>query len=285
MLYFRILASGFIIFILSHSVYASNLIVTLNGQLPKVVHNNVRSHLGKLPDSDLARSVFIYSAKNNTYQALQALGYYQAEIIASVNNDPDNTEKTNQNPWQLNLNIRLNSPTLIDKVVITVVGEASQDPAFQALLNNHEIKQGERLHHGKYEDLKSDLLSLALQRGYFNGELTENKIAIKKQYHYADITLRYKSGPRYQFGEVTFNDVELEPELLSRLIPFQQNEYYSTTTFHQLQHQLQSTQYFGSIIAVPGDKVEDKINHKYTIPINVSLTPAKSHQFDLGVGY
>jgi len=287
---FRIFVSGFIIFILSHSVYANNLVVELNDQLPNIVYNNVFSHLGKLPNTDLERSAFIYSAKDNTEQALQALGYYQAKIIMKINKgqaitNTSITRKISQDPWQLKLNITLNSPTFLDKVIIVVDGEASQDPAFQALLKNHLIKQGEQLHHGNYEVLKADLLSLALQRGYFNGELTDNKIVIKKKYHYADITLRYKSGPRYQFGDVTFNDFDLESELLSSLIPFQPNEYYSTTAFHQLQHQLQSTQYFSSIIAVSGDKIEDEIHHKFTIPINVSLTSAKSHQFDFGVGY
>lgn len=285
MLSLRLLASSFIVFILSHSVYASNLVVTLNGQLPKAVHNNVRSHLGKLPESDLERTTFIYSAKDNTYEALQALGYYQAKVVTNIDKNEDSSDKKKQSSWQLDLNITLNSPTLLDKVVITVDGEASQDLSFQALLNNNEIKQGAILHHGKYEALKTDLLSLALQRGYFNSELIESKIAIKKQYNFADITLYFTSGPRFHFGDVTFNEFDLEEALLTKLIPFQKNEYYSTTTFHQLQNQLQSTQYFGSIIAVPGEKIEDEINHKYAIPINVSLTPAKSHQFDLGVGY
>ncbi|KGJ93962.1 autotransporter assembly complex protein TamA [Colwellia psychrerythraea] len=281
MLSFRIFANGLILFVLSHSVKASNLVVSLKGQLPEIVHNNVRAHLGSLPKSDLARSAFIYTAKDNTQQALQALGYYQAEIIATVSSG----EKTAEEPWQLILNISLNSPTLIDKVSITLDGQANQDTVFRALLNNIQIKHGQHLHHGKYEDLKSDLLSLALQRGYFNGELTESKITIKQQYKYADISLHYQSGPRFQFGDVNFSDFDLEPELLSSLIPFQKEEYYSTSTFHELQHQLQSTQYFGSIIAVPGAKIEDNVNDKYTIPIHVSLTPAKSHQFDFGVGY
>ena len=277
-------------FILNYSVYASNLVVTINGVLPKAVNNNVRSHLGKLPNSDLERSAFIYSAKDNTDQALQALGYYQAEVATKINKNIDNTQnsgtkKNSLTSWQLDLNITLNSPTLIDKVAITVEGEANQDPSFQALLNKHTIKQGQPLHHGKYEELKADLLSLALQRGYFQGELIESTITIKNKYHYADITLHYISGPRYQFGEVSFSDFPLVPELLSTLIPFKINEYYSTAAFHQLQQQLQSTQYFGSIVALPGDKIEDKITDKYTVPINVSLTPAKRHQFDLGIGY
>jgi len=278
MLIFRILISALIFFMLNNSVFANNLVVTLEGKLPEVVQHNIISHLGTLPENDLARSAFIYSARDNTQQALQALGYYQADIIVK-------TEKSGQDPWLLIINITLPSPTLLDKVVIIIEGEANLDPAFKELLNSHNVKHGQSLHHGKYEDLKSDLLSLALQRGYFNGELTESKIAIKQHYRYADITLHYKSGPRYQFGKVDFSDFELAPELLANTVPFKNNEYYSTSAFHELQHQLQSTQYFGTILAVPGDKTEDKVNHKYTIPINVSLTPAKSHQFDFGFGY
>lgn len=285
---FRFIATGFILLIISRTVCASHLVVTLNDQLPKAVKQNILSHLGKLPESEIARSAFIYSARDNTYQALQALGYYQAVITTTTEKPEQKSEaepKPEHKPWVLNINITLNSPTLLDNVLIRLEGEASQDAVFQQLLNNHNIKQGEVLHHGKYEDLKSDLLSLGLQRGYFNGELIESKIAVKQQYQYADISIYYNSGPRYQFGDVSFNDFELEPELLASLIPFKDNEYYSTTAFHELQNQLQSTQYFSSIIAVPGDKIEDKVNQKYTVPINVTLAPAKSHQFDFGIGY
>ena len=295
MLSLKIVLCGFII-VLSQCVYANNLVVTLDGNLNKSILSNIHSHLGHLPKSALERSAYIYSAKDNANNALQALGYYQAEVIANVvkgkgNNDKEkenstgkeNTEKTNTLPWQLILTITLNKPTLIDKVDIKIVGEANEDLAFKTFLKEHAIKQGDILNHGQYEALKSDLVSLALQRGYFDGELVENKIAIKDQYHFADITLHYKSGPRYQFGDVNFNDFDLEPWLLSSLIPFKKNEYYSTPTFHQLQNQLQSTQYFGSVVAIPGEKNEDKVNH--TIPINVLLTPAKSHQFDFGIGY
>ena len=58
---------------LSSSVFASNLVVTLKGKLPNIVKHNITSHLGTLPENDLARSAFIYSARDKTQQALQAL--------------------------------------------------------------------------------------------------------------------------------------------------------------------------------------------------------------------
>jgi len=274
----RMLASALLLLNFSHIAIANNLTVTLDGELPKTVKKNVLSYLGKLPETELERSAFIYSAKDNAVKALQSLGYYQTDIIASV-------ESAEESPWKLLLAITLNEATIINNIDVRVNGDAKSDPAFIALLNDHGIKQGNKLHHGKYETLKANLLSLALQRGYFNGALTESNIIIEENYRYADINLQYDSGARYQFGEVIFDDFELEPSLLANLIPFKAGEFYHTQKFHLLQQQLQSTQYFSSVIAVPGDKFQDVDKQQYTIPINVSLAPAKSHLFDFGVGY
>lgn len=254
---------------------AKNLTVNLDGELPKAIKNNISAYLGKLPETELERSAFIYSAKSNASSALQSLGYYQAKITIAVKKDP----------WQLILTINLNEPTLIDNIDVRVIGEAEVDPAFINLINNLHIQHGDNLHHGKYETLKSDLLSLALQRGYLNGILVDSKIIIKEDYRLADITIIYDSGPRYRFGEINFNDFGLESTLLSKLIPFKSNEFYSTNKFHQLQRQLQSTQYFGSILVAPADKIQNEKNHQFMVPINVTLTPAKSHLIDFGIGY
>jgi len=165
------------------------------------------------------------------------------------------------------------------------MSQRKNDTAFIALMNNHGLQQGDKLHHGKYEVLKSNLLSLALQRGYFNGVLVSNNITIKNTYRLADISINYDSGPRYRFGEIVFDDFDLVPNLLLSIVPFKSNAYYSSKGFHQLQQQLQSTQYFGSVHVVPAEKREDKKNNQFTIPIQVSLTAAKSHLFDFGIGY
>ena len=271
----KALTKSLVFLVFTHNVIASTLTVTLNGELPKAVKKNILSSLGTLPTTELARSAFIYAAKDNTNKALQSLGYYQADTIVLIEEDP----------WQLIISITLHEPTIVANIDVRVSGEAKHDPAFITLISNYGIAPGDQLHHGKYEALKSDLLSLALQRGYLNGELTDNNIMIRQDYRFADITLFYQSGPRYRFGEVTFSHFELEPTLLSSLIPFEPNEYFSTNNIHQLQHQLQATQYFSRVIAVAENKRQDRNKHQYTVPINVALTPAKSHLFDFGVGY
>lgn len=271
----KLLALALVFSIFSGFAYTSNLTITLDAELPKAVEKNILSYLGKLPETELERSAFIYSAKGNTQKALQSLGYYQANIVVVVK----------KNPWQLILSIILSQPTLLDKINVSVSGAAKDDPAFIALMNNHGLQQGDSLHHGKYEALKSNLLSLALQRGYFNGVLIDSNITIKEDYRLADITIIYDSGPRFRFGHVSFDDFDLTPALLTSLIPFKPGAYYSTNSLHKFQRQLQSTQYFGSVLAAPAEQVEYKKNNQYTVPINVSLMPTKSHLFDFGIGY
>ena len=115
------------------------------------------------------------------------MGYYQAEVES----------KLNSSAWELALDITLNAPTTIDQVVITIEGEASHDSAFKTLINSHNLQQGKVLHHGEYESLKSAIMSLSVERGYFNGGLTKSKITIKDHYQQADITLHYQSGRRF----------------------------------------------------------------------------------------
>jgi translocation and assembly module TamA len=267
----KISAIVFTLFVFSFFASAGNLSVQINGEITKEVKRNVNSYLGKLPETELERSAFIYSAKENAINALQSLGYYQADINLVVK----------KKPWQLMLTIALHEPTLINDISIEIIGDAANDAAFIALLDRNDIQKGDKLHHGIYETLKSDLLSLALQRGYFNGTLTESSIIIKEGYHDANIKISYDSGPRFKFGDISFNDFDLDAELLSSLIPFKQGMPYNTNDFHKLQQQLQSTQYFSNVHVVHADNK----GYNYTVPINVSLTSAKSHQFDFGVGY
>lgn len=269
------LAVTFILIFFTNIVNSSNLSVKFDGKLPNAVKRNIQSHLGTLPETDLERSAFIYSAKENTLNALQSLGYYQADINTLV-------EKS---PWQLTLAIELHQPTLINNINIDITGEAQDDSAFLALISNLDLKKGDKLHHGKYETLKSNFLSLALQRGFFKGNLKESNITISEGFHSADINIHYQSGPRYRFGDVTFSDFDLEPELLSSLTPFKSGEFYTSNDFHQLQQQLQSTQYFGNVYAVHGSRIENEETNTYSVPVAVTLTPAKSHLFDLGIGY
>lgn len=255
--------------------YAKPLLkVELNKGLSSEVRNNVLGHLGTLPETASARSSFIYEAQKHANIALQALGYYRAEISQSL-------ARPAKGVWTLTLNITVNEPTRVNEIQVEVSGDGEQDPDFIQIINQLPLKPYDILHHGKYEKIKNDLTALGLDKGYFQGQISTSVIAVHESFETADIKIIYDSGKRYRFGQVNFSEFNIERELLEKVVPFNYGDYFTTAQLFKLQSQLQQTQFFGSAIVTPNKKSVRKEH----LPIDVKLTKAKSHYFDLGIGF
>ena len=185
-----------VLFLISPFVLSSELVVKISSDLPGKVSQNIEAYLGALPDTESERNAFIFSAKKQTLNALKALGYYRAEVTNSIDK---NLEK---NIWTLSINVVLNQPTKISKVSISIRGDAFVDSAFSDLIRKVPMASGDNLHHGVYEQFKTDLVSLGLERGYFDSKFIKSNIAINKNLDTADIIINFDSGPRYLFGEI-----------------------------------------------------------------------------------
>lgn len=261
--------------LISPVAMSDTLLVKLSDKLPREVTQNIHAYLGTLPKESNAREAFIFTAKQKTVNALNALGYYRAIVTNVVNKDTD------KNIWALSIHVILNEPTRIKKLQINVVGDASKDKVFSKKISNIPIISGDVLHHGIYEKFKEDLISLGLERGYLDIKFTTSAIKINQGLETADIILHLDSGTRYQFGEIKFNPFELNADILAPLIPFNKGDFYQQGLLQNLQNELDETQYFSNVVVWPNtEKITDK-----TLPVDISLTPAKAHQFDLGLGY
>ncbi|WP_441002649.1 autotransporter assembly complex protein TamA [Pseudocolwellia agarivorans] len=259
-------------------VFANNLILSLPDNLPDVVTKNIKAYLGELPDNKLSRISFAYSAKNNTVKAIQALGYYRAVVDVKVIKK-DNEE----DPWDLIIKVKLNEVSLVKSIKVEIVGDAQDDPMFKALTAKLPIKPKDSLHHGNYEQIKSDILSLGLQRGYFDGYLDTSEIAITPDY-FANIRIKYVSGTRYTFGKISFINNTIDDDFITKLIPFKEGDSYQVSKLQKFQNNLENTQYFSNIVIVPNKTGEAALETK-SVPIQVTLQKAKKHYFDIGFGY
>ena len=235
--------------------------------------DNARAWLGDLPVSPQGRLNFIVAAQQRVEDSLKALGYYNADVSTVL----QRTEPV----WSLQIKVEPGEPVLISAINIEVRGEAEQDAAFKALLAQAPFRVGDVFNHGDYEKFKNRLLALGQQRGYFDAQLTEKRVAINVTSDTAAIELKYLSGERFRFGEATYEDSRLDSELLEELQPFKAGDYFDQTMLQTLQANLQSTRYFSGVLVRPQfDQVVD-----YRVPLLVTLTPARRHSFDVGVGY
>ncbi len=261
------------------------LVYTVNGVTGKA-QDNVVAYLGEGPETEVERSNFMFSATKDVEKALQALGYFQAKIKTILNQQ--------STPWQLTINIQLNQKVKLKKVDIQIIGKAKSELAFNKILSQYQFNIEQPLDQQHYEALKSSLLNKGVELGYFDARLTSNTIKINKKRNTAEIKLHYESGERYQFGEAIFDEIELSPWILEVLTPFQPGEDYDATKINKLQSNLQQSQYFSSVKVRP--LIDSKSNNEnlpntannideYRIPVKASLSPAKSHLFDVSVGY
>ncbi|MBY6188652.1 autotransporter assembly complex protein TamA [Marinobacter hydrocarbonoclasticus] len=234
---------------------------------------NLRAHLTPLPTSAAERASFLFTLEEKAQEAMQALGYYQATFSRDIQRtDPS---------WVLTLKVDRGEPMRYNEVIVLLDGEARDDPAFIERLDRIAIKPGDVVHHGKYESLKTDLLTLGLVRGYFDGQMAQHRIEVDRDRNEANLVLLYDSGRRYRLGEVEFWASELTPELLQEMVPFQPDTPYHADAVARLTSTLLGSGYFQDVKVLPHpERAVDGV-----VPIEAGLTPPPRHSIDLGVGY
>jgi len=205
--------------------------------------------------------------------ALEALGYYESTIQVSASRDGETRV--------IRLDITPGQPVLVTSVSIVLDGEAGDDPDFLALLRQPPLREGEPLHHGRYEETKRALASLARRRGYFDARFTESAIQLHRSSRKAGIVLRFDSGRRYRFGPVRLPETPFSEKLLLRLVPFAEGDPYTTEKVTALHRNYLRSDYFEEVRILQRPEEADAEGR---IPIDMELAPNPRNRVGFGVG-
>lgn len=303
---------GLICLVLPASGQVWALEVTVNG-LSGPPAENVVNILSELAASDHAtRERLDGVVRNRAEQALQAFGYYNVEL-ATRYPDEDNE--------RVIIDINPGERTKITQVDVSLEGDAKQDEAFEDVLETNPLKVGDPLLHSRYDSFKGKISTLALERGYFNSRFRQQRIEVRPWEHSARIFLDFDSGQRYRFGHVHFEGSQIEPHRLNNMIPFQPGDPYIAGDLATLNQNLGQTDWFGGVavrprvnddaspatpsewwseatgrdttadpsrvLGGPGLSIARELTDSQptVVPVDVELTPADRHQFEVGVGY
>jgi translocation and assembly module TamA len=244
-------------------------VVGLGGELKR----NVLAWLGAPPESAQQRAGFVASARQKVERSLQALGYYSPEIAVQV----QRTEPA----WKITIEVEPGDPVHIRDVTVQLLGPAAADGGFDKALASPPFKPGDVLRHDTYEGYKRMLLATGQRRGYFDGKVVHSRVAVETGARSADVELRYESGRRYRFGELRYEESQISSGQIDALRTFATGDYFEQSRLQELQAQLQRTGYYSGVLLTPElQQAEDG-----SIPLNLTLYPAKRHSFDVGVGY
>ncbi|WP_241729880.1 autotransporter assembly complex protein TamA [Pseudomonas sp. SST3] len=252
-------------------VYSAELDVNVEPS-NRALRENVENYIGDLGDRN-EQELLRYSriAQEQAEKALQALGYYNGEIESGVSGG--------ENP-RLTLRIEPGEPVRLRNITVRVDGPAADLRAFRVPRNT--LKAGEVLNHGQYEQVKQQILNQASRYGFFDGRFKQQRLAIDPAANAADVELIFQSGPRYVLGDVRFDgDSPFDPDLLTRMVPFEAGTPYDSELVADLNQAMQSSGYFEGVRvdANPANAEQQRI------PVAVQLTTREPRTLGLGLGY
>ncbi len=238
------------------------------------LRENVMHYIGRPFSADPAVvRRFARQVEEQAEAGLQALGHYHAEI--SVSRDTENDVP------RILVDIDPGEPTRISRVEIRIDGEGREDNALRRVIDEAGLREGDVLHHGRYERLKRNIESVALSRGYFDGRFEVTRMVVRRQQREAEILLLYNSERRYVFGDVRFSETPLSDDLLRRLTPFSAGEPYDSDQVARFNRNLLNSDYFRSVrVRTLQDSSDDG-----SVPVVADLTAQRRNIVGTGIGY
>ncbi len=274
--------------------------------------DNIVNMLSELDaDSQATRERLDGVVRDRTEQALQAYGYYDTSLATRYPDD-DNERVV--------IHVDAGERTTITQLAVSLEGDAEHDEAFDTAMAGNPLKVGDPLVHSRYDGFKGQLSTLALERGYFNSRFRQQRIEVRPWESSARIFLDFDSGTRYRFGHVRFDGSQIEPHRLENMVPFAPGDPYLAGDLAELNQNLGQTEWFrgvavrprvnedapptpsrwwrestgrdiiedpSRVLGGPGLRVARELTdtHPTVVPVDVELTPADRHQFEVGIGY
>ena len=206
-------------------------------------------------------------------RALEVVGYYNAEI--------DKKFEIADACWQASFVIDPGKPVLLRNVSIQINTGMVQDSQLQSVIAKCGLNPGDSLNHAAYDACRNRITRTAEKRGYFASSFSKRTIDIYPDQLAADIILNFDSGPRYVFGEVTFDQAVLDPEMIQRFVTITPGQPYDATQLRNMQRDIIASAYFDQVILNRNPRNEPY----YDVPLQFKLTPGKKYQYSAGVGY
>ncbi len=204
--------------------------------------------------------------------AARALGYYAIQTKKSLS--------FKDACWQASFNIIAGEPIKLSEVEITFIGEANNDAAFLELVQKSPLQRGKPVHHGQYEQLKSQIEGLAAEHGYFDGHFLRKELKVDPAANRASVLLEYDAGQRYHIGTLHLDQDTYDPELLERYLTIHAGDAYDASALADLHRTLGDSGYFDSVEVQPDFSTAEDGN----INVHVALTPRKKMAYSVGLG-
>jgi translocation and assembly module TamA len=207
-------------------------------------------------------------------KAVEPFGFYSPHVDATL------TRKGNDK-FVARYLVTLGKPIRVRDVSVSVRGEGRGLKPFPDLVANFPLRTGDVLDQRSYTRQKTLIATAAADSGFLDAKFTANVIRIRREEGVADIELTLNTGPRYQFGPITFDSSAVDERVLRSYLTFKPGEPFRYHELLAFQSALGGTPYFSQVEAVPRrDLTVDN-----AVPIHVKLSSRRPRRYEVGVGY
>lgn len=238
---------------------------------------NVDAHLSALglpcAGARWHAQALIPRAEQAVRRALEALGHYLPTISTQISHQ--------HGCWPLHLRVKAGPVVHITRLDVAVTGPGRKEEGWQAILTDPGLRLGATLNQGAYTALKSRLEQYAREHGFFDAHFTVHKVLVDPAAGTAQIRLIMNTGKRYTFGSTTLQQNVLKPNLVRGFLGYHQGQPYSSNVVVESQSTLIDSGYFDTV------RLRAEVSHRHdgSVPMQLTLTPAKRYQLLGGVGY
>jgi len=243
---------------------------------PKELRDNIRQYLSIADEACSAplwrlKSLLV-EAEGEIENGARALGYYQLTFTTDLTQTND--------CWQLSIQLTPGEQVKISNFNLIIRGDGTEEEIFKELFDKPDIRIGDNLHHGRYENLKNRISTLATSHGYFDGRFDVAHVVVNKADNTANIELIYNAGVRYRIGEIRMTHNILGDDFLQRFLNVHQGDYYDTDKLLELKSYYNASNYFSVATASP----DLQHLHDHTVDVDVQLEERKRFAYSVGAG-
>ncbi|MHB9021571.1 MAG: autotransporter assembly complex protein TamA [Halothiobacillus sp.] len=227
--------------------------------------------------SNVALQRYLGSARDAAVLALQAYGYFNAEITPAILEGDHCREPQ--------LTITPGKRALITKVKIVLRDATGANLAsngiFQPYLQTAVPAIDSPLNQNAYTALRDGLLARARGAGYLDAQWLTHELRVNPKTHSAEIDLTLNAGVAYQLGDITVEQSLLKPELADRLTGARPGDAYTTQTLVAMNQNLAGTNYFSDV------RVRPQLDQRRggVVPVVIKTEPNPPRSYEVRVGY
>ncbi|MBZ0114768.1 MAG: autotransporter assembly complex protein TamA [Thermoanaerobaculia bacterium] len=209
-------------------------------------------------------------------EALAPFGYYRATVRSSLER-----EEASGAEWIASYEVDPGPELRVNSFKLSLVGEGSTDDEFERLVREFPLAEGDVLHQPGYEAGKATFENYAAFAGYLDARFETAQIRIDRRAYTSRVVMVFDTGPRFEFGEVTFEQDFLEPDLLRGFVTLEPGDPFDLREVLKLQNTLSDSPYFARVEVIPDREAAEGRR----VQLRVALTPSARQKWTAGIGY